>query len=74
MTAFVSARNGTKQSIKKAARTAGFQRGGIALQERPPPALRSLIVAGKIHTFVHARDLLTVPIKHLGLDAIGIKQ
>ena len=72
--ALVRARNGTKPSAKKAARTAGFQCGGMVnREEESPPALLSLIAPGKVHTLVHVRDLLAITIEHLGLDAIGIK-
>ena len=33
-----------------------------------------LIVAGKVHSFVHTRDLLTVTIKHLGFHAVWVEQ
>ena len=66
--ALVSARNGTKQSTKKAARTAGFQRGGIATAKP-----RLLVEAGKIHPFVHSGYLLTVAVEHLGFHTVWIE-
>ena len=66
-----------RHKIKKTTRTEGFQAGGIAHDDRLLEGRGlddpRLIVAGKVHSLVHTRDLLAVTIEHLGFDAVWIE-
>ena len=80
MTAFVSEKcsfDSPTERRKHNARTPGFQSEAVPPTENDQRlfclAFNSQ-EAGKVHSFIHACDLRTVAIEHLGLDAIGIKQ
>ena len=68
MTASANARKGIKHRPKNTERIAGFQAGGMASEKR------RLVVAGKVHSFVHAGDLLTIAVEHLRLYTIRIEE
>jgi hypothetical protein len=70
MTALTKTKNGARHAIKTPARIEGFQEGGIDNDDAP----LSLVVAGKVHAFVEARDLLTITIENLRSNTIGIKK
>lgn len=68
--ALTKTKNGTRHAIKTRALSAGFQEGGIENNDAP----LLLIVAGKVHAFIEASDLLTIAIEHLRSNAIGIEE
>ena len=69
-TALTKTKNGTRHAIKTAALSGGFQEGGIENNDAP----LLLVVTGKVHAFVEASDLLTIAIKHLRSNAIGVEE
>jgi len=75
-TALTKTKNGTRQAIKTRALSAGLQEGGIEINDAPLllDARLLLIVAGKVHAFIEASDLLTIAIEHLRSNAIGVEE
>jgi hypothetical protein len=71
MTAFTSTKKGVKHAKKTMSRIAGFQRGGIDVNDLKASAL---VVPGKVHPFVESSHLLGITIEHLCANAIGVKQ
>ena len=69
-TALTKTKNGARHAIKTAALTAGFQEGGIENNDAP----LLLVVAGKVHAFVKASNLLPIAVEHLRSDPVGVEQ
>ena len=69
-TALTKTKNGPRHAIKAVALNAGFQAAGIENDDAP----LFLIVTGKVHAFIKARNLLTITIEHLRSNAIGVEE